>query len=191
MLSKAMLIRLIQRTVSRAVKSKGKSSCKCDCVYVCKVLHRQREGRKGGLSSPAYSSTKDNLTLPLGLLPRLPTWHSFYFCSSPLLCWSHYISFFPSLLIWTGIPTKHHVHTLVTLLLLSELTSQRFSQSTCFGIFTLSYRSWFVHGGRKLFGCFRELEGLLYLKTAVLTVINPPTRSFVWGSSSLVPSCGE
>lgn len=49
---------------------------------------RQRGGRKrglGGLSSPAYRSTKDNLTLPLGLLPRLPTWHSFYFSTSPLL----------------------------------------------------------------------------------------------------------
>lgn len=45
-------------------------------------------GRKrglGGLSSPAYRSTKDNLTLPLGLLPRLPTWHSLYFSTLPLL----------------------------------------------------------------------------------------------------------
>lgn len=31
------------------------------------------------LSSPAYRSTKDNLTLPLGSLPRLPTWQLFHF----------------------------------------------------------------------------------------------------------------
>lgn len=29
------------------------------------------------------------------------------------------------------------------------------------------------------------------LKDVLLTVISPPTRSFVWGSSSLVPNCGE
>lgn len=62
-----------EQDVSRAAESKGRSSCECDCVAECRV-----GGMWGRLSSPAYRSTKDNLTLPLGCLPRLPTWHSFY-----------------------------------------------------------------------------------------------------------------
>lgn len=62
-----------EQDVSRPVESKGRGSCECDCVPECRV-----GGMWGRLSSPAYRSTKDNLTLPLGSLPRLPTWHSFY-----------------------------------------------------------------------------------------------------------------
>lgn len=40
-------------------------------------------GREGGLFSSASRSTKDNLTLPVGLLPRLPIWHLAWI--SPLL----------------------------------------------------------------------------------------------------------
>lgn len=54
------------------------------CSERTRVGGLERKRGRSRLSSPAYRSTKDNLTLPLGFLPRLPTWHSFYFCTSPL-----------------------------------------------------------------------------------------------------------
>lgn len=89
-------------------------------VTVCREREREEGGQSGGrkrgwggLSSPAYRSTKDNLTLPLGLLPRLPTWHSFYFCTSPLLS----VNLCVSLCLWRTPAenlrkTKVHTHRL-------------------------------------------------------------------------------
>lgn len=69
------------------METRGRGAC---AQSVCRERERVEgrewgQGGEGGLSSPAYRSTKDNLTLPLGLLPRLPTWHSFYFCTSSSL----------------------------------------------------------------------------------------------------------
>lgn len=162
-------------------------------VHVCS--EREREGgsggRKkgwGGLSSPAYRSTKDNLTLPLGLLPRLPTWHSFYFCSSPLLSVSRFLP--PALLsspkiridIFAKIRGPHSRTFPKCLLLRYHIVG--IHSAGFLAIQESSYRNWFI-------GRWRKQVVSNFLKDLRLTVISPPTRSFVWGSSSLVPSCGE
>lgn len=180
-----------EQDVSRPVESKGRSSCECDCVAECRV-----GGMWGRLSSPAYRSTKDNLTLPLGWLPRLPTWHSFYVL---LYCCCLFIPLY-------GSPKKKSRKMLTT----SNLSCNQLLETEALSgwalhvnmrVITVEFFKHYVscyHAGADSFVAEGSCLGVAEFckdphtrRDVLLTVINPPTRSFVWGSSSLVPSCGE